>query len=344
MTSAELAKSLNLSRTTVSLVLNSRAEAYGIPSDTIRRVRAAAEASNYSANPVARQLAGKRSNVVGLLINTASIVDPRLTQKMEVLAAARQLRFIIGHAVGDEPQIRAYIDDFRARGVDAIITHHHNHPVCRDFIYAELAKVPRILYFYKPGPAVRNPWYVEPDFHEVGRLATQHLIDRGRRRIGIVCISETTYPVMAARRIGYQDVLEASGAAPDPSLVWMLDERLSTRWSEAIPESDADAIVAELVVRQGADAIVSASDLEAIRIIGALQRLGRRVPDDVAVVGTDNLGVASLVAPHITNIDLCMDALAEASVALLFEMMDGPKGGKGRGMVIKPRLIVRQSS
>jgi LacI family transcriptional regulator len=263
---------------------------------------------------------------------------------MEMLAAARQLRFFVGHAVGDEPQIRAYIDDFRARGVDAIIVHHHNHPVCRDFIYEELAKIPRVLYFYKPEPVVEDPWYVEPDFHEVGRLATRHLIDRGRRRISIVCISETLYPVMRARRVGYEDTLRAAGLEYDPSLAWMLDERLSTHWSETTPESDAQAIVDELVVRQGADAIVSMSDLEAIRLIAAIQQTGRKVPDDVAVLGTDNLGVATLVAPHVTNIDLGLDRIAQASVDLLFEMIEGPPGAKGREMVIKPELVVRQSS
>lgn len=344
MTCAQLARALNLSRTTVSLVLNSRGPEYGIPEATIRRVREAAQTMNYTANPVARQLTGKRSNVVGLLINTASIVDPRLTQKMEVLAAARQLRFFVGHAVGDEPQIRAYINDFRARGVDAIIAHHHNHPICRDFIYDELATIRRVLYFYKPDPVVKDPWYVEPDFHEVGRLATQHLIERGRRRIGIVGISETLYPVMRARRVGYREALRAAGLEYEPSLVWMLDERLSTHWSEATPESDAEAIVDKLVVREGADAIVSGSDLEAIRLIGVLHRLGRKVPEDVAVIGTDNLGVATLVSPHVTNIDLALDKIAQASVDLLFEMIESPPGAKGHGVVVKPELIVRQSS
>jgi DNA-binding LacI/PurR family transcriptional regulator len=336
-------------------VLNRRAQDYGIPEETIRRVLKAATTSNYVANPVARQLAGKRSNVVGVLINTASIVDPRLTQKMEILAAARRLRFIVGHAVGDEAQIREYVSDFRARGVDAVIAHHHNRPAPGSFIYEELANIKRVLYFYKPPPVVRDPWFVEPDFREVGRLATHHLVQRGRRRIAITGVSEVTYPVMAPRRLGYEQVLRESGIAVEPALEWMHDEGLSTRWSEPMSESVADAIVEELVVRQRADAIVSTTDLEAIRLIGALRRIGKRVPDDVAVVGTDNLGVGGLISPQVTNIDLRLDALAEATVELLFEMLGDCGDGEsrpnrqgdeqsGRGIIVKPQLCVRQSS
>jgi DNA-binding LacI/PurR family transcriptional regulator len=345
MTAAELAKSLKLSRTTVSLVLNSRGEDYGISPETIQRVREAARVSKYTANPVARQLAGKRSNAIGVLINTASLVDPRLIQKMEMLASQRQLRFIVGYAVGNEREIRTYVEDFRARGVDAIIALNHNHPASRNFIYDELSRAGRVLYFYKPqAAAAENAWFVEPDFHEVGRLATQHLVDRGRRRVALTCISEATYPIMRPRQTAYAEVLRASGMEYDPDLVWKLDEQTSSHWTDAIAESDAEAIVNELVVRRGADAIVSTSDLEAIRLVTALRQAGRRVPDDVAVVGTDNLGVASLVPPYITNIDLRLDALAEASVNLLFEMIEAKSGAAGRGIVVKPTLIARQSS
>jgi DNA-binding LacI/PurR family transcriptional regulator len=345
MTASELAQHLELSRTTVSLVLNGRAPQCGIPPATAQRVLDAAKKWKYQPNPIARQLAGKRSNAIGILINAGCPTDPRLLRQMEVLAARRHVRFLIGHAAADKQQIQVYLEDFRARGVDAVLTLQHDHPSCRDFIYDELTQLERVLYFYKPNASVPDPWYVEPDFFEVGRVATQHLIDRGRRRIGIVGFSETIFPSMRPRRLGYEQALREGGFAPDVEMEWLLSDFQSPRWTEPLPEAEASAIVEKLVVHQKADAIVATTDLDAIRIIDCLKKRGYRVPDDVAIVGTDNLGFATLLEPHITNVDLKTKDLAEAVVSLLFEMLDAdPADQVGRAIVVQPELIIRESS
>jgi LacI family transcriptional regulator len=369
MTAAKLAKALNLSRTTVSLVLNGRAERYGLSPETVERVLEGARRLNYQPDPVARQLAGMRSNVVGILVNSAYVVDPRLLERMEVLAAERQIRFIIGHAIGNGAKVREYLQDFRGRRVDAIVSFHHNRPVSGGSVLEDLAATENVLYYERPGPQVRDPWFVDTDTGEFGRLAAQHLVDRGRRRIGLIGLAETIYPVLRQRRRAYQDVLRAAGLAHGAELVWQVDPKRSLRWIEPPSEQEAVAIVDELVVRQKVDAIVAVNDLYVARLIAALRRIGRRVPDDVALVGGDNMDISTLIEPQITTIDVQIEALAQATVNLLFEMLgrgaEGPSGGgdgaaapaaaaalagsvvsaaPGRGIVVKPKLIVRQSA
>jgi DNA-binding LacI/PurR family transcriptional regulator len=351
MTAAKLAKALNLSRTTVSLVLNGRAEHYGLSRETVEKVLAGARELNYHPDPVARQLAGMRSNVIGILISGAYVVDPRLLEKMEVRAAERQLRFIVGHAIGDAAKVREYIQDFRARRTDAVISLHHNRPIAGGPVFDEFKKIDRVLYFERPtGAAGRNAWHVELDYYEMGRIAAQRLIDRGCRRIGLVGLEEAIYPVLRRRRFGFRDALRSAGLPHGRDLVWTVDERRSLRWNEPPGEAEAAAIVDELVVRQKVDGIFAVNDLYVARLLPALRRLGRRVPDDVALVGADNMDVGTLIEPQVTTIDVAIDALADAAIDLLFQMLGAPQGAParppsaGRGIVVKPQLIVRQSA
>ena len=155
MTAAKLAKALNLSRTTVSLVLNGRAERYGLSRETIEKVLSGVKRLNYQPDPVARQLAGMSSNVVGILVSSACVVDARLIERMEILAAERQVRFIVGHAIGDAAKVKEYLMDFRARRVDALVSFHHNHPGYEGAVLDELRQMERVLYYEKP--AARAP-------------------------------------------------------------------------------------------------------------------------------------------------------------------------------------------
>ena len=308
-----------------------------------------------------------RSNVVGILASSSKLVDPRLIEKMEVRAAEKQLRFIVGYATGDLANTQRYLRDFRSRRVDAIISLSHNHPACRGRLLEELQRGrERVLFYDKPIGRSRNPWYVDLDYYEMGRLAAQHLIDRGRRRIGLIGLDEEYFPVLCQRRRGFEDALRRAGLSSE-GLVWQVDERRSLNWMEPPGERDAAAIVDELVVRHKCDGIFAVNDLYVARMASVLRRLGRRVPDDVALVGADNMDIATLVEPQITTIDVQIDALAKATVELLFEMLHGPEGAAtaavssdsaavgavvgsgdgsaaGRGIVVKPKLVIRQTT
>ncbi|HOA75109.1 MAG TPA: LacI family DNA-binding transcriptional regulator [Phycisphaerae bacterium] len=347
-TAEQIAAKLNLSRTTVSLVLNGRGEEHRISPRTISRVVAAAKEANYVPNVVARQLAGKRSNAVGVLIATAAIADTRMIQMMEIMASERGIRFIIGHAVGPQNRIREYLQDFRSRGVDALVSVFHNHPDYRDVVLPELARFRNVVFYERPdfnGRApVERPCYVEPDFRAVGRLGVQHLLDIGRRRIGLV-FNNLAFSYAVQRYEAYCQTLAAANIPVDDALVWALDRQPGLHWTDSFTNELADAAVETLVVQHKADAIVAVNDSYAARVVAALHRRGFRVPDDVAIVGCDNLEVGSLVEPPLTTFDMELEALARAQVDMIFKLVDqGVVPEEQRAVVIQPRLIVREST
>lgn len=348
VTAEQIAAKLKLSPTTVSLVLNGRGKTHRISERTARRVLHAAKEMNYRPNPVARQLAGKRSNAVGVLINTEAVADMRLIQAMEVRAAERGIRFIVGHAVGAQARVCEYLDDFRARGVDGVISIFHNHPDYSDAVLAELSRFEVVVLYERP--LAWKDWvggracFVEPDYAEVGRLGVRHLLERGRRRIALV-LSNLVFPYAAQRHQSYQEVLAEAGQPVDGRLVWVLNERTSARWTDPFTPELALRAVDDLVIEQGADGIVAVNDIYAARLLSALRHRGLHAPEDVSVTGCDNLEVGTLVDPPLTTIDLRVETLGEAMVALLFELLDrGTVAPDRRSVVIAPELVVRASS
>ncbi len=348
VTVTDVARRLGLSNTTVSMVLNRRGAEYGIAPATAKRVQHEARRMNFHPRAAARQLVGKRSNAVGVLINTEAIADPRLIQRMEILAAERGLRFIVGHAVGTSEKVKTYLDDFRARGVDGIISIFHGHPDYADTVLPQLARFDNVVYFEKPETprrrAAANACYVQPNYYEIGRTGVQHLLDRGRRRIGTV-LSDLVFPYARARFRAYGDALAAAGLKRERRLAWVTDRQPGMHWTSPFSEELAARAVEAVVTKGKADAILAVNDLYAARLIAALQRSGRRVPDDVAVIGCDNEDIGTVVAPRVTTFELHVDQAAAAMVGLLFELLDrGQVARERRAVIVQPTLVVRESS
>lgn len=348
ITAATIAEQLELSRTTVSAVLSGRAERHRIAESTVQRVMAAARELNYRPNAAARQLAGKRSNSVGVLVTSELMIDLRLIELMEVIASERGIRFMVGHAVGSLAQVKEYLADFESRGVDAVVSFFHNHLASRGRFLPELFRF-RNLVFYEPpigpeGKPLDGFRYVGPDFYEVGRLGVQHLVSRGKRRIGLM-FRESNFPYAIQRRQAFEDVLAAAGHPRDENLVWIMTERTGRNWTEPLSAEIAARTVDDLVRQQRVDGIVAVNDLYAGCLITQLRKRGYRVPQDVAVVGCDNLEFGSFMDPAITTIDLQLPEIARALVAMLFELLDGrPIPEDRQGVIVKPELVIRDSA
>lgn len=343
VTAEMLAEKLELSRTTVSLVLNGRADACRIAKRTQQRILAAAREMRYQPNAAARQLAGKKSNVIGVLVTSEMMIDLRLIEMMEILATERAMRFIVGHAVGSPDRVVDYLNDFRSRGVDGLFSFFHHHPVYRHVLPAELRQFDNVVFYEQPNDwsAVSLPrcCYAGPDFFEVGRVGVQHLLDRGRRRIAIV-LREMEFPYAVARRKAYHRVL---GDSDD--LVWVMAERVGRHWTSPFTPEIAMQAVDDLVAEKRADGIVAVNDFYAACLVRALRKRGFRVPDDVAVVGCDNLEIGAVVEPSITTVDLKLEDVARSLMSLMFQRLDGKRIREvHRGILVKPELFVRESS
>ncbi|ABS04058.1 LacI family DNA-binding transcriptional regulator [Kineococcus radiotolerans] len=152
--------------------------------------------------------------------------------------------------------------------------------------------------------------HVYIDSVEIGRLATQHLIDRGRRRIAFLGAQGAQPHTSAVQRLeGYRQALHGAGLVLSPDTV-----RELPAWDEAGGFETTTALIAE---QPAIDALVVGNDAAALGALRALRSLGRTVPADVAVVGIDDIRAAAYASPPLTTVALDRPAMADFAVSLI---------------------------
>jgi DNA-binding LacI/PurR family transcriptional regulator len=162
-----------------------------------------------------------------------------------------------------------------------------------------------------------------------GRRATLHLVRLGRRRI--LYLGDTESPEVRLRLSGYQEALERSGIAFDPELV------VPAKFTVETAEATIDALAAR---GTRFDGIVAASDVIALGAMRALSRAGRKVPDDVSVIGYDDVPFARLSRPALTTI---AQDTAHAGRLLVSKLLNAAGEGEMRSERLPTDLIVRES-
>jgi DNA-binding LacI/PurR family transcriptional regulator len=175
--------------------------------------------------------------------------------------------------------------------------------------------------------------YVAADDRDGARDMVRHLLSLGRRRIGVVT-GPLDSPGGVDRLAGYKEVLAEAGIE--------IDERLVTSgdYSRASGESGAERLLAQA---PDMDAVFVASDLMACGALRALRELGRRIPDDVAVVGFEDAPIAQSAHPPLTTVHQSPERMGREMVALLLDEMAEPER-EHPGRMLSTHLVVRDSS
>ncbi|HID20780.1 MAG TPA: LacI family transcriptional regulator, partial [Planctomycetaceae bacterium] len=227
---------------------------------------------------------------------------------------------------------RAYIEVLQAKQVDGLI-----------FIPSsiEIAHVRELLAKMR-GPVVTADRYtpelaadsIIADNRAGGRLAAQHLLALGHQRIG--CIERPKYlPHVQDRLIGFREVLEEQGI--------VIPDELCVRGGFSF-EDGVRAARRLLSLPNPPTAVFAYNDIMAIGALRAAREMGLHVPDDLAVVGFDNIPVASFVTPQLTTIDQPKYRIGALAVELLIGRLSGEIEGDPQQQVLDVRLIVRESS
>jgi DNA-binding LacI/PurR family transcriptional regulator len=351
-TLSDVARAAGVSRWVAGRVLNGGQGNSRVGPAAAERIRAAAKRLNYYPNHAALLLRGRRSHTFGLLVASAS--DPLrsfLVQYLDAEAVKVGCSVLIGNTIGNPAvgpdQFDRYVEQFARRGIDGVFcaVHHWFQGDRR----ALMARHPNTVFYEDPG--VPGAVFVTVDREEAVRLAMRHLLQRGRRRIGLAVMTLARRPHLA-RLHGYQRELQARGLTIDERLIFngaafrlsfaKCNER-EGRWE--FPFDTIDTAIDRLVVEGKADAIVAHDDFWAAAFIKRLRARGLRVPDDVAIVGYLNHYVADWTDPALTTLDLQHAAAARQMVELMAKMItSGPLPENERVIQIRPRLIVRESA
>lgn len=334
----DIAARAGVSATAVSTVLRGGASpTVRISPETAASIRRIAAEMNYQPNMAAQQLRGQRSDVIGVLIGAGSTAaNYERLFAIEQEAYRRGYRLMIGQFHGDATRVAQYIQDFVARGIDAMICFHNPLPQHDAQVLHWLSKVRSLV--FQTESLLPEACCVDVDRASGVREAVGHLVGRGRKRIALA-LNSMDDPLMQDRLRGYRAGLADHGRTLDEALIWAGDATFPP--TKELLSGAIDA----LLDRGHADAIIASNDIWAIELIKAMRRRGRRVPEDVAVIGFDDLPAATLFDPGLTTIDQNNEAFAKAALDLLLALIDtGKVPVSRRRVVVQPRLVVREST
>lgn len=335
----DIATQAGVSRAAVGHILNNSGQDNVRVSEATReKVLKIAEQLDYRPNRAAQQLRGMPTKMLGVILDTVNLAvfSARLAA-IEAEAHSRGYRLVIGQVHHDPDEIKAYLDDFADHGIDCILC---LFDVMQDAIRPKLKAVFRgrdniILH---SAPILKTQPCVRVETSSAIEQLVDHLAGRGRQRIGIQLWSESD-ALMSIRQEAWKENVKRHKLPTTSKLVWTNPERKQKPTREAI-----DQCIEQLVTKNNADAIIASNDEWAVRIVQGLQRHGYKVPQDVAVTGYDNLDVATVLEPALTTIDQCHTDYAAAVLDLVEETMQGTLTPAKRIRVIRPELVVRESS
>ncbi len=328
VTLRDVATQVGVSPRTVSRVVNDEG---GFSEATRRKVLDAVEQLGYQPNMLARGLITRRSGTVGLV--GGGMTDPFFPALAEgIQRKAREAGRTMFFASTDSDPVRQadVLKSLWSHAVDGVI------------VFPALDTIEQLTGYARRGlPVVivddqaeaPNLACVSFDLETGASMATQHLLDRGRRRLGMIA-SSLSPPRRRNRERGFLRALRESAADSSPPVVVRLPPTVE----------GGEAGMLQLLDRYpDIDGIFAYNDLVAVGAMRAAKARGRRVPDDVAVVGCDDIDMSSLVTPALTTIRLDRPLLSQEVTLALHELIDSP--GSPREPVMLPvELVVREST
>ncbi|MFD3657353.1 LacI family DNA-binding transcriptional regulator [Streptomyces sp. NPDC058620] len=328
----EVAAKAGVGRGTVSRVIN------GSPrvSDATRAtVEAAVNELGYVPNRAARALAGNRTDAIALVVpepETRFFAEPYFSDIVRGVGAAladTEMQLLLTLAGNDRERRRLaqYLTAHRVDGV-LLVSVHADDPL-PDLL--EQLGMPCVISGRRH--AAEPLASVDSDNFEGARSAVGHLISRGRRSIATITGRLDVYG--AQRRLdGYREAIAAAGLAPDERLIAPAD----------FTEEGGARAMRELLTRcPEVDAVFAASDVMAAGARQVLREAGRRIPEDIAMIGFDDSSVARHMDPPLTSVRQPTEEMGRTMTRVLLQEIAGPSDDRPR-IVLPTELVVRDSS
>jgi LacI family transcriptional regulator len=329
LTIAEVAREAGVSSQTVSRVINNRPD---VAPETRQWVQRVINRLGYQPNAMARSLASRRTRTLGLI--TADFSDYFFTQVIagaEIEARKHGYFFMLGSTERnpqDEPEYIRLLTEYRVQGI--LFARPSTEPDHRHLVSLLRDGVPVVTTAYHL-PDVELV-VVDVDNFDGGLQATRYLLECGRRQVAMIS-GPPTWKSVNDRTRGYRQALTEAGLAFNANLIAEGD------WSYRSGYQAMQGLLARSV---SFSALFAQNDQMAVAAIRALREAGRRVPEDVAVVGYDDIPMAEYCDPPLTTIHQPMQEVGEVATRLLIQSIEQP--GTVQGEVLLRAEIVRRYS
>lgn len=320
---ADVARLAGVSHQTVSRVINGSAS---IRPETKARVEQAISELGYRPNTAARALVTRRSGVIGIVGSNSALYGPSSIQRSveEAARAAGYFSSMVPLAEVTREALADALDHLARQSVEAIVMIAAQEDALA-VAHAADSGVPMIVV---EGDLSGRGLSVGVDQIDGARQATRHLISLGHRAIDHLA-GPRTWTEARGRRIGYEEAMRDAGLEVRESPVG--------DWTPA----RGYAIGCELARRSDATAVFVANDQMAIGVLHAFARNGLRVPEDVSVVGFDDLPESAYLNPALTTVRQDFKAVGQRAIELVIATLDGATLDVS---LLAPELIIREST
>lgn len=324
----EVAQLAEVSVATVSRVLRGDAP---VSQDTRAKVHAAAAQLGYVYNAAAGDVSGRRSTVLGVLLPMASnaLFGETLHGIQDVSIGAGFS--IVQGATRYDPEIEEKLVDslLRRRVHGLILAGLTQGQKGRMERLTAQTRLPTVVVWEKPPAEPGAISYVGFDNRAASARATRHLIELGHRRIGLILGPYSKLSRTRHRLEGYCDALEEAGIAFDPQLV-----------AERLPEpiEGREATEALMALAEPPTAIFAASDLLAVGAMRGAHGLGLTIPDDLSIVGFDDMDIAAYMTPPLTTVRVDAYRIGRLAAQILIE---AKQGAAPRQYCLDSDLVIR---
>jgi LacI family transcriptional regulator len=335
VTIKDVAAHAGVSYQTVSRVINDN---INVTDKTRLRVQEAIETLNFRPSLAARSLPSHRSYVIGLIIPYAAdylFRDPHLLAQISGIDAeanAHGYNLLLSTAANSSSGLEAYERFMRNQMADGALVYETSSSQAGNELLLKQNYPVVSLGYDLDNPAAYS---VHSDDYTGAAEATRHLLAKGHRRIGIINGPQTgAVAAMQQRLLGHQQALAEANLDFDPALMVYGDY---TRPSGQFATQKLLALPAPPT------AIFSFNDRMAMGSVRALQAAGLRVPEDVAVIGFDDIPTAADFNPALTTVGQPAHQMGQAAAQILFKLING-EVVQEREVVLPANLIIRQSS
>jgi DNA-binding LacI/PurR family transcriptional regulator len=322
-----VAELVGLTASTVSAVLNSSSASHSVPERTKKRILAAARALDYRPNFFARSLRVKRTYMVGVILEEIGDAYGSLViSGIERYLREQNVFFLTVAHRHDKKLLATYSAVLRERGVEGFIT--------VDTLLTEEPPLPTVA--VAGHRAIKGVTNIVLDHRRAASLALNHLADLGHEKIAFMKGSRlsadsderwNTICEAAAKlgiRMRQELIIELKGDDPTPNLGYPFAKQLLER-------------------KEPFTALFAYNDISAIGSICAFQEAGLRVPDDISVVGFDDIQSAAYINPPLTTVRQPLQKIGEIAARTLLDRIEGRMKFVPE-IAIEPELVVRKST
>jgi DNA-binding LacI/PurR family transcriptional regulator len=336
----DVAREAAVSVSTVSNVLNGRGDR--MRPETLARVEAAIQALQFRPSKLAQQLKTGQTPLIGLLI--PSMTNPMygyIAREIESVAQERfGYRLLIGSAYRDPQKESAFFEDLLSHGVRRVIVissladeRHFESAVERGMVV--------VSYDRGATPGKRSKVaHVMPDNFEAARMATQHLIDNGHRRLAFATVAGMTMS-RSAKIDGFHAAVDAAGLRGSAQV---LDGGPLDEYGDSVIADVGRATALQIAgAARRPTGIVALNDLMAFGLMAGLREAGVSVPRDVSVIGMDGHFLSALSNPMLSTVQLPVPEMARAMVERVMNPQPDFDDDANRKPFAPTALIVRES-